>query len=310
MQIEPEILEWLLDGDPAIRWQVHRDLLDSPPDVVAAEQRRVFEEGWGKRLLDLQDPGGTWGGGLYGPKWISTTYTLLALRMLGLPAGDSQARRGCALLLEKGIFPDGGINYSHYARHSETCITGMVLSILAHFRFPDERLHTVARHLLGQQMPDGGWNCRSYDGDSHSSFNTTLLVLEGLREYELAYPGRAVEVRAAQRQGREFLLEHKLYRSHRTGEVVNQAMTRFPFPPRWHFDVLRGLDYFQACGADRDARLEDAIGLLKKKRKEDGRWPAYRGTSGRVFFEMEKPGEPGRGNTLRALRVLRWWENY
>lgn len=309
MQIDESLLGWMLEGDSAVRWQVQRDLLDESPRVYEAERQRVAHEGWGARLLALQDPDGRWGGGLYGPKWISTTYTLLALRMLGLPADNPQAQAGCKLLLEHGLFPDGGINYSHYAKHSETCITGMVLSILAHFHYPDPRLETIARHLLNQQMADGGWNCESYKGATHSSFNTTLLVLEGLHLYKQIAPAEAVPLlQSAQERGHEFLLQHKLYRSHRTGEVVSPAMTRFPFPPRWQYDVLRALDYFRGANAERDERLEDPIALLLSKRKADGRWSAYRGPSGLVFFEMEKAGEPGRWNTLRALRVLRWWE--
>jgi hypothetical protein len=309
MQIDPEIIHWLMEGDPAIRWQVQRDLLDEPPQVYVAERQRVAQAGWGAQLLGLQEPDGRWGGGLYSPKWISTTYTLLALRMLGLPAGNSQALQGCRLLLEHGLFPDGGINFSHHAKHSETCITGMVLSILAHFHYPDPRLATIAKHLLEQQMADGGWNCESYKRATHSSFNTTLLVLEGLCEYEQLAPDQAAPLQAAQARGREFLLRHTLYRSHRTGEVVSPAMTRFPFPPRWQYDVLRALDYFQKVKAERDARLEDPIALLLSRRKADGRWQAYRGPTGLVYFDLEKAGEAGRANTLRALRVLRWWDN-
>jgi hypothetical protein len=224
------------------------------------------------------------------------------------PGSETQALKGCALLLEGGSFPDGGINFSSHARHSETCITGMVLSILAHFRFPDPRLHAIAEHLLGQQMPDGGWNCRSYNGDTHSSFKTTILALEGLREYSQVFPERAAVVSAVQAGGRKFLLAHKLYRSHRTDEVVSASMTRFPYPPHWQYDALRGLDYFQSVKAERDERMADAIALLEQKRKADGRWSNYRGPSGLVFFDLEPAGEPGRGNTLRALRVLRRWD--
>lgn len=309
MQIDSEALRWLLDSDPAIRWQAQRDLLYKPPLVYEAERDRVAEEGWGAQFLARQDPDGTWGDGLYSPKWISTTYTLLTLRFLGLPAANPQAQEGCRLLLDKGLFPDGGINYSRHAKYSETCITGMVLSILAHFHFPDQRLHQLVEHLLRQQMADGGWNCRSYMGDTHSSFHTTISVLEGLFAYEQLALGDAATLGEAQARGREFLLQHHIYHSHRTGQVVSPAMTRFPFPPRWHYDALRGLDYFQASRAERDSRLEDAIALLEKKRRTDGFWPAYRGPSGRVFFEMEKAGAPGRWNTLRALRVLRWWES-
>jgi hypothetical protein len=300
-------LEWLLGGDPAVGWQVQRDLLDADPAQVESERELVAEQGWGAQLLALQDPSGRWGGGLYSPKWISTTYTLLTLRFLGLPAGNQQALEGCRLLLESGFYRDGGINFSPSYNYSETCITGMVLSILAHFGYPDARLDDLVWHLLRQQMADGGWNCRSYKGDTHSSFHTTISALEGLRAYDLLSPLGAAEVREAQRGGREFLLEHRLFRSHRTGEVVDAAMARFPFPPRWHYDVLRGLDYFQACRAERDERLADAIELLKKKQNREGTWNAYRGPGGRVFFEMEAVGEPGRWNTLRALRVLRWW---
>jgi hypothetical protein len=268
----------------------------------------VAEKGWGAQFLALQDPGGTWGGGLYGPKWISTTYTLLALRMLGLPADNPQALKGCEQLLSRGLYWDGGINWFVSLKHSETCVTGMVLSILAHFHYPDTRLETIVSHLLDQQMADGGWNCQSYNGAAHSSFHTTISVLEGLQAYELAFAQEAATVRESQARGRQFLLEHRLYRSHRTGQVVSPAMTRFPFPPRWQYDVLRSMDYFQSVDAPHDERLQDAIALLLNKRKADGRWPAYRGPSGRIFFELEKAGQPGRWNTLRALRVLKWWE--
>jgi hypothetical protein len=308
MQTDSKILSWLLEGDHSIRWQVQRDLLDEPPQVYEAERERIAETGWGAQLLALQEPDGRWGGGLYSPKWISTTYSLLALRILGLPAANHQAQIGCRLLLEHGLFPDGGINYFSHAKHSETCITGMVLSILAHFRYPDPRVHNLVEHLLRQQMVDGGWNCRSYRGDTHSSFHTTLSVLEGLLAYEKLAPPDAAAVSGAQARGRKFLLQHKLYRSHRSGEVVSPAMTRFPFPPRWQYDVLRALDYFQSVNAPRDECLEDPIALLMSKRKADGRWQAYRGPSGQVFFEMELAGKPGRANTLRALRVLRWWQ--
>ncbi len=305
-----QTLAWLLQGDASIRWQAQRDLLDAAPGDYGAERRLVTAQGWGRRLLAYQDPGGTWGGGLYGPKWISTTYTLLTLRFLELPAENEQAQRGCRLLLDRGFYQDGGINYSTGSyKYSETCVTGMVLSILAHFHYPDPRLERLAEHLLRQQMPDGGWNCESYKGATHSSFHTTLSVLEGLRLYEQLDPPGKDALRQAQANGREFLLQHRLYRSHRTGEVVDGAMTRFAFPPRWRYDVLRALDYFAACRAERDPRLQDGIQLLLKKRLADGRWPAYRGMSGRSYFEMETPGEPGRWNTLRALRVLRWWEN-
>ena len=190
--------------------------------------------------------------GLYTPKWISTTYTMLLLRDFGLPAKNPQARKACRLLLEGGLQPDGGINYGAWAkmtRRAETCVTGMVLSVLSYFEYDDDRLDTIAGHLLEQQMPDGGWNCRRPGGATHASVHTTISVLEGLRLYELRRGGKLKAVCAAQLRGREFLLLHRLFRSDRTGEIIKPVFLRFAFPPRWHYDILRAFDYFQAAGA-------------------------------------------------------------
>ena len=311
-------IAWLLGGDPAIRWQVMRDLVGAPTLRVERERTKVAQVGWGARLLARQNPKGTWaagrssGGGLYSPKWISTTYTMLTLRDLGLPANNRQARRACTLLLEGGLRPDGGIDYGTWAEwtgRGETCVTGMVLSILSYFEYDDERLDTLVNHLLEQQMPDGGWNCDRPKGATHSSMNTTISVLEGLRLYELHRARKVRVVRAAQRSGREFLLEHRLFRSHRTGEIIKPIFTRFSFPPRWHYDILRALDYFQAVNAPRDPRLAEAIDIVRGKRGGDGRWLLQNRYRGKTYFEMERLGAPSRWNTLRALRVLKWWEH-
>src|SRR5438132_8116231 len=237
---EDRAIQWLLDGDPAIRWQALRDLVGAQKRTVERERRKVARDGWGARLLAKQDPEGTWAGGLssdgglYSPKWTSTHYTMLLLRDFGLPATNRQARKACALLLDRGLQRDGGINYGIWAKwtgRSETCVTGMVLSILSYFKHDDDRLDTITDHLLEQQMPDGGWNCRRPSGATHASVHTTISVLEGLHLYEL-HRGREVrEVRAAQQLGREFLLAHRLLRSHRTGEIIKPGFTRFSFPP-------------------------------------------------------------------------------
>jgi len=301
------IIQWLLDGDPAIRWQTMRDLTGANSGEVEQQRQRIAESGWGAQLLALQDRAGTWANSLYSPKWISTTYTMLLLRRFGLAPKHPQAIKACQLLLDRGLYHDGGINYFASLNHSETCVTGMILSLLAYFHFKDDRIHLLAEHLLNQQMPDGGWNCQSYKGATHSSFHTTISVLEGLWEYEKFTTKNNNEVGKAQEKGREFLLIHRLFRSHRTGEVANPAFTRFSFPPRWHYDILRALDYFQECRAERDDRLLDAIEIVKKKRKNDGKWVLQNRHPGRTFFEMEKVGEPSRWNTLRALRVLKWF---
>jgi hypothetical protein len=305
-------IQWLLDGDPAIRWQTLRDLVGAAGRTVERERTRVARDGWGARLLARQDPEGTWAGGLssdgglYSPKWISTTYTMLLLRDFGLPANNRQARRACTLLLDGGLQRDGGLNYGWRGR-SEACITGMVLSILSYFEYDDDRLDIIADHLLEQQMLDGGWNCRRPFGATHSSAHTTISVLEGLRLYEV-YRGRKVRVvQAAQRRGREFLLVHRLFRSHRTGEIIKPVFTLFSFPPRWHYDILRALDYFQAVNAPCDQRLAEAIDIVRSGRRDDGRWSLQHSYKGKTYFELERLGAPSRWNTLRAMRVLKWW---
>ncbi|MBL8101722.1 MAG: terpene cyclase/mutase family protein [Anaerolineales bacterium] len=307
--MKPEIISWLLEGDPSIRWQVQRDLLKLSPAKYETERKKIAKEGWGKRLLDLQDSDGRWGGGMYGPKFISTTYTMLTLRLLGLPPNNPQAKCACKLFLDEGFYTDGGINFFSYAwKYSETCVTGMILALLAYFRYPDERIHAVAAYVVGQQMSDGGWNCESYKGATHSSFHTTISVLEGLHEYERSIPEKKKKISQVRARGHEFLLAHRLYKSHKTGKVFDSKMTAMPFPPRWKYDFIRVLDYFQACNAPRDERMCDAIELLKSKQKPDGRWVMNTGMSGRKFFDMEKAGQASRWNTLRALRVLNWWD--
>jgi len=306
------VTQWLLEGDPAIRWQALRDVVGAAENRVERERQTVAREGWGARLLAKQDPEGTWAGGkssdggLYHPKWISTTYTMLLLRDFGLPATNRQAQKACALLLDEGLQRDGGINYDW--NQSETCVTGMVLSILSAFEYDDKRLDTVADHLLEQQMPDGGWNCRRRRGATHSSVHTTISALEGLRHYELHRRRKLAAVRAAQRRGREFLLVHRLFRSHRTGAVIKPIFLKFSFPPRWHYDILRALDYYQAVKAPCDERLTDAIEIVRSARLNDGTWPLQNSYKGKTYFQMERLGAPSRWNTLRALRVLKWWD--
>jgi hypothetical protein len=329
MEIDSEILIWLMAGDPAIRWQVLKDLNGDNISLLQQERSFVANYGWGAHLLAHQDPSGTWGGGIYSPKWISTTYTMLTLRRIGLDSGNQQAKRGCQQLLDRGYYLDGGINYSSSHQESEACITGMVLSVLTYFRYPDQRIEDLANHLLSRQMEDGGWNCRDYKGATHSSFHTTISVLEGLLEYQRWRDDVNVDVEAARLLGHEFLLEHRLFRSHRTGEIVDKRMLRLPFPPRWYYDVLRALDYFQdyygwrsdikfnypdqvskrlESKHDHDERFSDGITLIRDKRKKDGKWLMMRGPSGKVFFDMEQAGKSSRWNTLRALRVIKWWE--
>ena len=289
------LVGWLLEGDPAIRWRVLRDIAGAPNRQWAPERARVATEGWGARLLAAQADDGGWGGGVYSPKWISTTYTLLHLLWLGLAPGHPAALRGCEQLWQ----------WQARWRVPETCVVGILVRLTSHFGHDADRLDSLVADLLDQQLADGGWNCvtRS-DKHKHGSFHTSIQALEALDAY--AGAGGAIDTREAQQHGREFFLQHRLYRSHRTGEVAIRGSTRFPAFPEWHFDVLRGLEHFAAADAPRDDALTDAVEVLRRARRQDGRWPTYAQYPGRQWFPLEDPG-PSRWNTCRALRVLRWW---
>ncbi len=300
-----EIVNWLAEGDPAVAWQAQRDLNGAAESTWMATRQRIGSHGWGRRLLDEQQPSGRWAGGLYQPKWTSTTYTLLLLRRLGLSPSNPAAIKGSMVLLDDADWDEGGVSYWSGRLLAERCVNGMVLSITAWFDTGDDRIDSIAELLVRSAMADGGWNCRDHLGDKHSSFHTTISVLEGLTEWSRR-TGRhdAVGAIAA---GQEFLLAHRMFRSHRTGEVVSPHFLKFSFPPRWHYDVLRGLDHLQETGAPTDARVGDAMEVVADRRRTDGRWPIGPRYSGEVYFRMEEGRQPGRWNTLRALRVLDWW---
>ena len=299
------VFDWLTEGDPAIRWQTERDLLHEPAEVWEATRAEVGRTGWGKRLLDCQDSEGTWGHGLYGPKWTSTTYTLLLLRRLGLPPSNSQAVAGCRALLDGASWVDGGVCLWTGQQLAEKCVNGMVLSLISYFDILDTRADDIAEMLQKERMGDGGWNCEDFRGATHSSFHTTISVLEGLVEWKRRTGSNGVD--AAISSGQEFMLRHQMYLSHRTGEVINKEWLIFHFPPRWHYDVLRGLDHLQDAGASTDPRVAGAMDLVRSKQRNDGRWGKGSQYSGRVFFAIEPGRTPGRWNTLRGLRVLNWW---
>ena len=293
-----ELVSWLMEGDPAIRWQVLRDLRGEPEDVWSRERSLVGTTGWGAQLLSFQDDTGRWTPKLYGHKWISTTYSMLLLWRMGLEPDDPRAARTCQLFLADE--PLWG---------SDLCISGMVLALLSWFDVDDSRREDLVCFILDHQMTDGGWNCQWqaqswHRAARHSSFHTTINVLEGLRAYDAAGGARSADTRAAEAAAREFLLRHRLFRSHTTGESVDPRMTRLSFPPRWRYDILRSLDYYQSARAQRDDRMIDAVEVLTTKRRRDGRWPLQQRYQGRTWFEMEQIGRPSRWNTLRARRVV------
>lgn len=296
-----EVTQWLLDGEPAIRWQVMRDLTGAGPRKVKQERARIAVEGWGARILDLQADDGQWGGGAYSPKWTSTTYTMLLLRHFGIDPASEPMRRATRLVEEKVIM--GRDNWPFFDYSTELCITGMALALGSYF-LPDPRHLPQPDYILENQKDDGGWNCQTTS--ERSSFHTTLTILEGLLEHESAIGGDPALAEARGR-GHEYLLERRLLRSLRTGELVNPRWLLLSFPPRWFYDVLRALDYLRQAGVEPDPRVDEAIASVEDRQLKDGSWPLQNRHPGKVHFDMEPgAGKPSRWNTLRALRVIRW----
>ena len=300
----PAHLKWLLDSDPAIRWQVMRDLSGAAPKAIAAERSRVATEGWGARLLALQAPAGNWGGPNEDRGLLFTFYTLVVLKDLGLDPASKQARKMIDRVDKRLVFtPLDNRPFLH--GETEPCINGRILGLGAYFKEPNDAL---ANRLLGEQLEDGGWNCEA-PKSRRSSFHTTICVLEGLLEYERA--GRkSAAVTKARKRAERYLLERRMLRSLRTGEVIDRRWLRFSFPTFWHYDVLRGLDYLRNAGVKPDSRVREAIEIVIERRHQNGRWPLNLVHRERIPLEMETDvGRASRWNTLRALRVLSWYKN-
>jgi hypothetical protein len=309
----PAHLRWLLDSDPAIRWQVMRDLTDEAPDVFAAERSRVASDGWGAQLLACQSPAGHWGGGPRGwrddlpeaeRRLLITLYALAVLKDLGLDPASREARKMIGRV-DKGLVFKRLNNRPFLHGETEPCINGRILGLGAYFKEPNEAL---ADQLLGEQLEDGGWNCEAPKSE-RSSFHTTICVLEGMLDYERAGRKSAAVTRARKR-AEGYLLDRRMFRSLRSGEVINKRWLRFSFPTFWHYDVLRGLDYLRDAGMKPDSRVGEAIGIVIERRHQNGRWPLNLVHPEYIPLEMETGvGRASRWNTLRSLRVLRWFSN-
>jgi hypothetical protein len=305
-------VDWLLNADPAIRWQAMRDLTGAFPAAIATERARVPREGLGAEILARQEADGSWRRTADAPVWLPTLFTLLLLRATGVDRADPAVESAVGRLetalrwnnqpyweLRGAEF--GGKPF--FTGEVEPCINGGVLALGAYFGRPTESL---AHRLVGEQLEDGGWNCEA-PNSPRSSFHTTICVLEGLLAYERAV-GSAPEIAAARRRGEEYLLERALFRRRSTGEVANPEFLELAFPPRYHYDVLRGLDYFRDAGQEPDSRIREAVDYIASKRQADGRWVLDRSYDEALGLEFgEAVGEPSRWNTLRALRVLRWY---
>lgn len=308
-------VDWLLDSDPAIRWQVLHDLVEAHEETVAAERERVAREGWGARLLALQGSDGQWNGGACFPSdfrwgdesrgqpWTATLPTLQMLYDFGVDPADARVQQAVALVRDGCRWEHAGQPF--FSGEVEPCINGRTVTLGAYFGLDVDGIVT---RLLGEQLDDGGWNCEAENGSVRSSFATTINVLEGLLAHERATGGSPATL-AARRRGEEYLLERDLFRRKSTGEVVDPSWLQFSFPTHWHYDILRALEYFRSTGDEPDARLEEAVSRVRSKRQPDGTWLLENTHPGDVHFELEAgDGQLSRWNTLRALRVLKWYE--
>jgi hypothetical protein len=303
------VVEWLLDSDPSIRWQVMRDFTDARTAIVAAERARVAAEGWGALLLDQQRPDGQWGDGVATPFWWSNLYTLVFLRDLGIDRTSPRVRSAIDRVRDNITWGPGFGDSPFFDGEVEPCINGRVVALGAYF---GERRDRLVDRLLSEQLGDGGWNCEAGHGSVRSSFHTTICVLEGLLAFEQAF-GATPSVTDARKHAQEYLLDRRLLRRLSTGEVIkdrktDQPWTQFAFPPLWHYDVLRALDYLRAARVPPDARVEEAVAIVRERRQDDGRWLLDVRHENTVHEELAGPvGAPNRWITLRALRVLDWY---
>ena len=308
--IDNKIINWLLDGDISIQYQVYRDLLSVEREDL---REKIENEGWGKRFLSFQSDNGHWGRGFYQPKWTSTHYTLLDLKNLGISNNCKPIKQTLDIVIKNNKNEnDGGIHPIGTVKESDVCINGMALNYLSYFRTQEKHLKSIVDFILSQRMVDGGFNCQlNRKGAKHSSLHTTISVLEGIQEYKKNnYTYRLDELIKAEIESREFILEHKLFKSDKTGEIISKKMLTLSYPSRWRYDILRALDYFQSAKIDYDERMNDAIDILQKKRNKENTWNLQANHPGQTHFDMEKIGKPSRWNTLRILKVLRHFKIY
>ena len=298
------MIDWLLDSDPSIRWQVMRDIVNAPAALVAAERARVANEGWGARLLDQQRADGQWGNGADHPFWWSNLYSLVFLRDLGVDPTNPRVRRAIELVRERVTWGPGFADSPFFEGEVEPCINGRVVALGAYF---GERSDRLVDRLLNEQLGDGGWNCDAERGSVRSSFHTTICVLEGLLAFEQGF-GATPAISEARHRGQEYLLERRLLRRLSTGAVIDPMWTRLAFPPLWHYDVLRALDNLRASGLRGDARVDEAVAAVVSRRDASGRWPLDVRHRDTLYEEFAGAvGAPNRWVTMRARRVVDWF---
>jgi len=304
--MDNNIIDWILEGDVSLQYLVHRDLLNG--NKMNELRDRIPYEGWGYAYLSNRNENGHWGQRFYQPKWISSHYTLLELKNIGCPPTE-EINETIRIILSENKAMDGGIDPSRTINRSDVCINGMFLNYACYYGAPSNELESIIDYVLSQQLMDGGFNCMyNRSGAKHSSLHSTISVLEGILEYKRnGYTYQLQELQKVQGEAVEFILQHRLYKSDKTGEVIRKAMTMFSYPNRWKYDVLRCLVYLADAEIPYDSRMDDAIELLKSKCSH-GKWKVQNKHPGETFFEYEKTGQPSRINTYRALRVLTFYE--
>lgn len=326
MGLTEERMTWLLETDPALRWQVERDITGAPDVVWQATRERVATEGWAARLLALQDPDGQWAGGAYfpgrrderaidprgdteadqGQPWTATTWSLNALREWGLDAavlGDTAERISANSRWEYDDLP-------YWGGEVDCCINGYTL---ANGTWLGADVEALAQWFPEHQLADGGWNCEWENGATRSSVHSTLNSLDGLLYREEHLPAGQDPLRGARHRAEAYLLERGLFRRRSTGEPLGPWVSEFGYPFRWRYSVLRAADYFRRAslldGTGPDRRMADAIKIIRDKRQADGTWLQDVRLEGQVWFEVDGPvGEPSPWLTLLGTRVLDWWD--
>ena len=303
-----QIIDWLLEGDVSIQYQVWRDLLGSDKKKL---QIQIANEGWGSKILSKRNSDGHWGDRFYQPKWISTHYTLLDLCNLNLPSNNEIVQETIELVLQNNLADDGGIQLGpSTSQHSDVCVNGMFLNYASYFKTPEKKLHSIIDSILNEIMPDGGFNCRTTrSGAKHSSLHSTISVLEGFTEFQkTGFTYRKKEISDAIKTAVEFILMHRLFLSDHTGQIIDKNFLKLTYPCRWKYDILRAMDYFQYAGIKWDNRMTEALAHLNKKQNKDGSWNVHAAHSGQVHVIMEKAGKSSKWNTLRMLRVKKHFE--
>ena len=303
-----EIIAWLLNSDPAIRWQVMKDLQNAEETIYSKERKKLVKEGWCAKLLGKQDKNGLWSGSLYNGKWVSTTYTLYLLKLFGLFPFNDQALAACARLFEQGIFDRREIRFSREQAFRDLGVTGLILSMCCYFGYDHGSIHRIVEYLIARQCEEGNWLPNDDEASAAYTFETTLIILEGLLQYRNRYQKSNNELINTEIMGQNFLLRHSLFLDN--GQAIKNKWISFSFPSYWFYDVLTALDYFQSYGKNKNDLLQAGIELVLKKRNREGTWNLGTKHAGKTYFEMEIAKRPSRWITLRALRVLKWWGDY